>query len=89
MDCFEDGWLTGYPFSCVLGAISLDAFGKQTFYSRTVVQQVNLTTSDGDMGILADHVPIVEQLVPGVIEIVFDAGKSEKLFGGFRNRGLL
>lgn len=53
----------------------------QTFYSRTVVQQVNLTTSDGDMGILADHVPIVEQLVPGVVEVVFDAGKSEKLFG--------
>ncbi|KAI9032088.1 F1 complex, delta/epsilon subunit of ATPase [Hyaloraphidium curvatum] len=57
----------------------------QTFYSRTVVQQVNLTTSDGDIGILADHVPIVEQLVPGVVEVVFDAGKSEKLFvsGGF------
>lgn len=55
----------------------------QTFYSRTVVQQVNLTTSDGDIGILADHVPIVEQLVPGVVEVLFEGGKSEKVFGAF------
>jgi F-type H+-transporting ATPase subunit delta len=46
-----------------------------------VVTQVNVTTADGEVGILADHVPSVEQLVPGVLEIFGMEGKDKKYFG--------
>ncbi|KAJ3337367.1 ATP synthase subunit delta, mitochondrial [Gonapodya sp. JEL0774] len=57
----------------------------QTFFNRTVVQQLNVTTQEGEMGILADHVPVIEQLVPGTLEVFLDGGKREKYFvaGGF------
>ncbi|KAJ2911103.1 delta subunit of the central stalk of mitochondrial F1F0 ATP synthase, atp16 [Coemansia aciculifera] len=50
----------------------------------TEVNQVDLSAVSGDLGILADHVPTIEQLKPGVIDIIFDAG-SAKYFvsGGF------
>ncbi|KAI9298267.1 ATP synthase subunit delta [Neoconidiobolus thromboides FSU 785] len=37
------------------------------------------------MGILAQHVPSIEQLKPGVIEVITDATKTDKWFvsGGF------
>ena len=50
------------------------------------VHQVNLTSTLGDMGILADHVPTIAQLRPGVIEIFVAAGdKPQKYFvsGGY------
>ncbi|KAJ3079545.1 delta subunit of the central stalk of mitochondrial F1F0 ATP synthase, atp16, partial [Quaeritorhiza haematococci] len=42
-------------------------------------------SSDGDMGILADHVPTVAQLKPGVVEIFVPNEKSQRFFvsGGF------
>ncbi|KXN69370.1 ATP synthase delta chain, partial [Conidiobolus coronatus NRRL 28638] len=57
----------------------------QALYKKTEVQQVNLSATSGDMGILADHVSSIEQLKPGVIEIIVDANKTEKYFvsGGF------
>ncbi|CAO3598357.1 unnamed protein product [Absidia cylindrospora] len=49
------------------------------------VQQVNLAATSGDMGILANHVPTIEQLNPGVIEVVESAEVTKKFFvsGGF------
>ncbi|KAJ3206732.1 MCM DNA helicase complex subunit [Dinochytrium kinnereticum] len=46
--------------------------------------QVNLSSTEGDMGILADHVPTISQLNPGVIEII-GSDKTQKFFvsGGF------
>ncbi|KAI0235983.1 delta subunit of the central stalk of mitochondrial F1F0 ATP synthase, atp16, partial [Massospora cicadina] len=37
------------------------------------------------MGILANHVPSIEQLKPGIVEVVVDSNKTEKWFvsGGF------
>jgi F0F1-type ATP synthase epsilon subunit len=35
------------------------------------------------MGILADHVSSIEQLKPGVIEIIVDSNKTEKYFGKY------
>ncbi|KAJ9050095.1 delta subunit of the central stalk of mitochondrial F1F0 ATP synthase, atp16 [Entomophthora muscae] len=57
----------------------------QTFFKNTEVQQVNLSATTGDMGILGSHVPSIEQLKPGVLEVVVDATKTEKWFvsGGF------
>lgn len=45
-----------------------------------------MSASTGDLGILADHVPAVLQLKPGLIEIFQSAGdKTQKYFvsGGF------
>jgi hypothetical protein len=42
--------------------------------------QVNLSSSEGDMGILADHVPTIAQLNPGVLEVI-SSDKSRKFFG--------
>jgi hypothetical protein len=47
------------------------------------VQQVNLSATSGDMGILANHVPTIQQLKPGVVEVVSDANKKQKFFGKF------
>lgn len=44
--------------------------------------QVNLTAASGEMGILANHVPSIEQLKPGVLEVI-ENGQNEgkKWFG--------
>lgn len=46
--------------------------------------QVNIPTTAGDLGILADHVPTIQQLRPGVIEVI-NGSTTEKYFvsGGF------
>ncbi|KAF7720605.1 delta subunit of the central stalk of mitochondrial F1F0 ATP synthase, atp16, partial [Apophysomyces ossiformis] len=41
-----------------------------TIYKATDVQQVNLAATSGDTGILANHVPTIEQLNPGVVEVI-------------------
>jgi F-type H+-transporting ATPase subunit delta len=59
----------------------------QTFIKDRVVKQVNLSTEDGDVGILAGHLPMVLQLRPGVIEVFNDDEQkgTERFFesGGF------
>ncbi|KNE66630.1 ATP synthase F1, epsilon subunit [Allomyces macrogynus ATCC 38327] len=57
----------------------------QTLYKAKEVAQVNLSGASGDMGILAGHVPVIEELKPGVLEIVEKDGKKNKFFvsGGF------
>jgi len=57
----------------------------QALYKDKDVSQVNLSSTAGDMGILANHVPTLEQLKPGVVEIVEDANTTKKYFvsGGF------
>ncbi|KAI8356784.1 putative ATP synthase delta chain precursor, mitochondrial, partial [Mortierella sp. GBAus27b] len=56
----------------------------QTLYKDTTVTQVNIAAVSGDMGILASHVSSVEQLRPGIVEVI-DATSSKKFFvsGGF------
>ncbi|KAI9189443.1 delta subunit of the central stalk of mitochondrial F1F0 ATP synthase, atp16 [Blastocladiella emersonii ATCC 22665] len=57
----------------------------QALYTKKEVQQVNLSGANGDIGILANHVPIIEQLKPGVVEVIEKDGKKNKFFvsGGF------
>ncbi|KAI9838532.1 MAG: hypothetical protein M1819_004840 [Sarea resinae] len=47
--------------------------------------QVNVSADSGEMGILANHVPSIEQLKPGLIEIIEESGGSKQFFlsGGF------
>ncbi|KAF8952578.1 delta subunit of the central stalk of mitochondrial F1F0 ATP synthase, atp16 [Podila verticillata] len=52
----------------------------QTIYKDVNVTQVNIAAVSGDMGILASHVPSIEQLRPGVVEIL-EASGSKRFFG--------
>ena len=42
--------------------------------------QVNLPAESGEMGVLANHVPTIEQLKPGLVEIVEESGGSKSFF---------
>jgi len=57
----------------------------QSLFSSQEVVQVNLSAVTGDMGVLANHVPTVEALRPGVLEVIESEGNSKKWFvsGGF------
>lgn len=64
--------------------ILFNFFLLQTIFQDKEVTQVNVPAVSGDMGILANHVPIVEQLKPGVVEVL-EGSASSKFFvsGGF------
>lgn len=53
----------------------------QAIFSSTDVVQVNLPAATGDMGILANHVPSIEALRPGIVEVVEGGNASKKFFG--------
>ncbi|KAH9978670.1 epsilon subunit of F1F0-ATP synthase N-terminal domain-containing protein [Lactifluus volemus] len=57
----------------------------EAIFTSTDVVQVNLSAATGDMGILANHVPSIEPLRPGLVEVIESAGSSKKWFvsGGF------
>jgi len=57
----------------------------QSIYKTANVIQVNIPAESGDMGILANHVPSIEQLRPGVINIIEENSGSKQFFlsGGF------
>ncbi|ODV66392.1 ATP synthase delta subunit [Hyphopichia burtonii NRRL Y-1933] len=56
------------------------ALPHQTLYSESEVEQVNLPSINGDLGILANHIPIVEQLRPGLLEIISKGGETDQYF---------
>ncbi|EFX00562.1 ATP synthase delta mitochondrial [Grosmannia clavigera kw1407] len=56
----------------------------QSIYKSQDVVQVNIPAESGDMGVLANHVPSIEQLKPGVLEIIEESGSKQYfLSGGF------
>ncbi|KAF6006856.1 hypothetical protein HII12_004780 [Brettanomyces bruxellensis] len=61
------------------------ALPHQTVLKDKDVFQVNIPAATGDMGILANHVPVIEQLRPGIVEIFDSPSHSDKFFisGGF------
>lgn len=42
--------------------------------------QVNIPAETGDMGVLANHVPSIEQLKPGLVEITEESGGTKQFF---------
>jgi hypothetical protein len=42
--------------------------------------QVNIPAESGEMGILAQHVPSIEQLKPGLVEVIEESGGSKQFF---------
>ncbi|PNY23255.1 ATPase, F1 complex, delta/epsilon subunit [Tolypocladium capitatum] len=57
----------------------------QSMYKSQDVVQVNIPAESGEMGVLANHVPAIEQLKPGVVEVVEESGGAKQFFlsGGF------
>ncbi|KAF2735119.1 epsilon subunit of F1F0-ATP synthase N-terminal domain-containing protein [Polyplosphaeria fusca] len=64
--------------------LSLSLPHQAIFKSQDVVQ-VNLPAETGEMGVLANHVPSIEQLKPGLVEVIEESGGSKQFFlsGGF------
>ncbi|KAF8348384.1 ATP synthase [Amanita rubescens] len=54
-------------------------------YTSADVTQVNIPAETGDMGILANHVPSIEAIRPGLVEVIESNGTAKKFFasGGF------
>ncbi|CAK7223507.1 delta subunit of the central stalk of mitochondrial F1F0 ATP synthase, atp16 [Sporothrix eucalyptigena] len=57
----------------------------QSIYKSQDVVQVNIPAESGEMGVLANHVPSIEQLKPGLIEVIEESGGTKQFFlsGGF------
>jgi len=57
----------------------------QAVYKSQDVVQVNIAAESGEMGVLANHVPSIEQLKPGLVEVIEESGGSKQFFlsGGF------
>jgi len=53
---------------------------QQSMYKSADVVQVNIPAESGEMGILANHVPSIEQLKPGLIEVIEESGGSKQFF---------
>lgn len=73
-------WSQGYA---TLDRCSLDANYRnalQSIYKSQDVVQVNIPAESGDMGILANHVPSIEQLKPGLVEVVEEGGAAKQFF---------
>jgi F-type H+-transporting ATPase subunit delta len=49
------------------------------------VTQVNFAADSGEMGVLANHVASIEQLKPGLVEVIEESGNTKQFFlsGGF------
>ncbi|KAJ9161146.1 Epsilon subunit of F1F0-ATP synthase N-terminal [Coniochaeta hoffmannii] len=57
----------------------------QAIFKSADVVQVNIPAESGEMGVLANHVPSIEQLKPGLVEVIEEGGSSKQFFlsGGF------
>lgn len=52
----------------------------QSIYKSQNVVQVNIPAESGDMGVLANHVPSIEQLKPGLVEVIEENGGAKQFF---------
>lgn len=59
----------------------------ETIYTDAKIQQVIVPGAAGEFGVTADHVPVVAELKPGLLQIMHEegSGEPEKYFvaGGF------
>jgi hypothetical protein len=52
----------------------------QAIFKSADVVQVNIPAESGEMGVLANHVPSIEQLKPGLVEVIEEGGSSKQFF---------
>lgn len=50
-------------------------------YDKKVVKQVDVPSYSGSFGILANHVPVLAVIKPGVVTIFEEDGSANKFFG--------
>ena len=55
----------------------------QSIYKSQDVVQVNIPAESGEMGVLANHVPSIEQLKPGLVEVFEESGGSKSFYREF------
>lgn len=60
--------------------LTLEVAPTQSIYKSQDVVQVNIPAESGEMGVLANHVPSMEQLKPGLVEIIEESGSSKQFF---------
>ncbi|GMM28039.1 F1F0 ATP synthase subunit delta [Martiniozyma asiatica (nom. inval.)] len=58
------------------------AMPHDTLLSNKEITQVNVPAVSGAMGILANHVPAIEQLKPGLVEIIEGANTTKYFISG-------
>ncbi|NP_001093091.1 ATP synthase subunit delta, mitochondrial [Bombyx mandarina] len=56
------------------------AAGNKVFYDKQVVKQIDVPSFSGAFGILPKHVPTLAVLRPGVVTILENDGKQNKIF---------
>ncbi|XP_026733111.1 ATP synthase subunit delta, mitochondrial [Trichoplusia ni] len=56
------------------------AAGNKVFYDKQVVKQVDVPSLSGAFGILPKHVPTLAVLRPGVVTVIENDGKTNKIF---------
>jgi len=61
-----------------LPAMAVPITNRTTNIDRSV--QVNIPAESGEMGVLASHVPSIEQLRPGLVEVFEESGGSKQFF---------
>ncbi len=73
------------PQMCTLSPIALSISPRlfSANYAATSRVQVNIPAESGEMGVLANHVPSIEQLKPGLVEIIEESGGSKQFFCTF------
>lgn len=53
----------------------------QVFYANANIQQVDVPATNQSFGILANHVPTIAVLQPGVVIVTEENGEKKKFFG--------
>lgn len=54
-------------------------------YDKKPVKQVDVPSYSGSFGILANHVPVLAVIKPGVVTVFEEDGSANKFFGNFRS----
>lgn len=52
----------------------------QSFYKDTKVKQVDVPSYSGSLGLLANHVPILAVMKPGVVTVYEEDGNTKRIF---------
>ena len=50
-------------------------------YDKKIVKQVDVPSYSGSFGILANHVPVLAVIKPGVVTVFEEDGSANKFFG--------
>ncbi|TGZ59681.1 hypothetical protein CRM22_008934 [Opisthorchis felineus] len=58
----------------------------QVFYNKEVVRQVDVPTLTGRFGVLAEHVPTIACLMPGLVSVTESDGTVKSYFGALDTR---